>query len=383
MVVNAGESEIAEGLRRKRKRKARPDAGTELRGVRRKASGTYGAQIWDPLRRTNVWMGTFGTAKDAAKAYGAAAAEMQTAEGDMKKKTATAELQAAERAVKKKTAAAERAVKKKTAPAEPARPGAWSEFHGVRRGPSGKYMATIWHPLSRTQEYLGSVDNAEDAAKAYDAAVVNLPFVRKEVKKDAAGMPYSRTEFRGVSRTNGGKYRALITQTDGKAKTWLGTSDTAEEAARAYDAAAVKLHGAAARTNFEVDAGTDVQAAGPEKAARPRSGFRGVCQQRSGKYTARICDPVRRARLYLGLFDKAEDAARAYDAEAIRLRGERAITNFKRPGMDLDGFTELDPFSGSIIPGAQLDDVWTGLLREELQPVDELLKDMDFTDVAA
>jgi hypothetical protein len=47
------------------------------RGVRPKANGRYGAQIWVPSRRGHVWLGTFDTAEDAAKAYGAAAVELQ------------------------------------------------------------------------------------------------------------------------------------------------------------------------------------------------------------------------------------------------------------------------------------------------------------------
>jgi hypothetical protein len=184
-----------------------------------------------------------------------------------------------------------------------------------------------------------------------------------------------------VQRRLGGKYGAQIGHS--KAHTWLGSFDTAEDAARAYDAAAVRLHGAAARTNFKADGGVGVHAVGLEKAARSR--FRGVCQHRSGRYSARIWDSAKRARLWLGTFDKAEDAARAFDAAAVRLHGERAVTNFKQPLVDLNDFPELPAldFSDSIIPGAQLHDLWTDLPQAELQPLDELLQDMNFTDVAA
>ncbi|KAK1614914.1 hypothetical protein QYE76_020431 [Lolium multiflorum] len=362
--IAAAHGEAVEAVRRKKK--ARPHAaGIEFPGVRLRPCGTYGAQIWDPLRRPNVWLGTFGTAQDAAKAYDAAAVKLPAVERAVEKK--------------KKAAVAERAAKKKTA----GRPDAWTEFYGVRRGPSGKYVATIWHPLTRTMVYLGSFATAEDAAQAYAAAAVKLPCARKVGKKDAARRPYARTEFRGVSRTISGKYRAMVERTNDKQRIWLGNFAIAEEAARAYDAAAIKLHGGAAKSNFEGDDGIDVQAVGLEKATG--SGFRGVLQQQSGKYSARIWDSAKRARLCLGTFGKAEDAARAFDAAAVRLHGDRAITNFKQPLVDLNDIPELPAldFSDSIIPGAGLHDLWTDLPRPELQPLDELLQDMDFTDVAA
>ncbi|KAM3396686.1 hypothetical protein P3S68_000198 [Capsicum galapagoense] len=261
-----------------------------LIGIRRQKSGRYAARITDPIRHKKVWLGTFDTIEEASQAYFAKKSEFHNEklshQGSKKGKRIHETLR----------------------------------FGGVhKKKKRGKYYYESTSPISKKRVWLGTFGAAEEGSWV-DHQSKKLEFeLDGKLEVDVS---ISNADNVGIDR-----------------RIDCHEIGTAVEASRVFDSCLMaNVRGAESSDECNVPRNGD---------PKDKISLVGTRREKSGRYSARITDPIMHTKVHLGTFDTIEQASQAYLSKKSEFEKIRKGNKVNKPKNNCDRIQQ--PESPSVV----------------------------------
>ncbi|KAG1655817.1 hypothetical protein FOA52_008380 [Chlamydomonas sp. UWO 241] len=290
-----------------------------------KASSAWCVQFLDPHSKRHRRIGSYATEEDAARAYDGAVVQA-LGEGS------------------ERNFLGEDFGKMSASKTEEWRRS--SSYVGVAwHKASSSWIVRLWDPQTKGSRHIGCYASEEDAARAYDGAAVQAhgPGAKRNFPSETVSEPpvskaperKQSSRYLGVRKHKSkSSWDVKLWDPQAKRERHIGCYASEEDAARAYDCAAVQVHGPGAKRNFPGEATSELPASRGEERKKRSSSYVGVAWHKgSSLWVGRLWDPQDKRSRHIGSYTSEEDAARAHDFAAVQVHGPGAKRNF--PGEDI------------------------------------------------
>ncbi|PHT92330.1 hypothetical protein T459_00212 [Capsicum annuum] len=205
---------------------------------------------------------------------------------------------------------------------------------GIWRAKNGRYAAVFTDRITFKKLWLGTFDTIEEASQACFSNKSEFEKLSQRTKEAAAQnqpIPTAKRCLRGIRRQQNGRYGAVITDQIRRKQVRLGTFDTVEEASQAYFSKKSELK------NEKLNQQCTNMHTRSEQGPKDEISLIGIRRRKSGRYSAKITDPIKHKEVYLGTFDTIEQASQAYfnkKSEFEKLRQQGQTENIRKKNCD-------------------------------------------------